>query len=158
MSLFDCFNNASGVLPTETPYRVHWQKKHATASCFAKALRPHLRSSIPRRITMSRPDLRLVAQWLEPDLVNTLDKRRRMKGEWHRQRKLATIETLWLMVAVSLDAYRSSLFEILRLATGQLDIKWSVSVSAFCKARARFSPRVAVLAPWCSGVTIAKFV
>ena len=107
---------------------------------------------------MSRPDLTMVAQWLEPDLVTALEKRRRRKGEWHRQRKLATLQTLWLMFAVSLDTYRSSLFEILRLATGQLDIKWSVSVSAFCKARARFSPGVSVLAPWRPGVTTAKRV
>ena len=107
---------------------------------------------------MSRPDLSMVAQWLEPDLVTALEQRRRLKGEWHRQRKLATLEMLWLMVAVSLDAYRSSLFEILRLATGQLDIKWSISVSAFCKARARFSPGVYFLAPWGTGVTTASCV
>ena len=44
------------------------------------------------------------------------------------------------MLAVSLDTHRSSLYEILRLATGHLDIQWSISVAAFCKARARFSP------------------
>ena len=101
---------------------------------------------------MSRPDLSMVAQWLDPKLVTSLEERRRLKGEWHRQRKLATLEMLWLMMAVSLDTYRSSLFEILRLATGQLDIKWSVSVSAFCKARSRFSPGVSFLASWGTGV------
>ena len=89
---------------------------------------------------MLKPDLQLLAQWLDPDLVSVLEDRRRLKKEWHRRRKLATLETLWLMLAVSLDTHRSSLYEILRLATGQLGIQWSISVAAFCKARARFSP------------------
>jgi len=89
---------------------------------------------------MSRPDLQLLARWLDPNLVEALDKRRRLKKEWHRRRKLTTLETLWLMLAVSLDTQRSSLHEILRLTTGQLGIPWSVSVAAFCKARAHFSP------------------
>jgi len=89
---------------------------------------------------MKQPDLRMLSQWLDPALVMELENRRRCKNEWRRRRKLATLQTLWLMLAVSLDAQRKSLFEILRLATGLLDIKWSVSVASFCKARARFSP------------------
>lgn len=89
---------------------------------------------------MKQPDLRMLAKWLDPTLVMELEKRRRLKNEWQRNRKLATLQTLWLMLAVSLDTQRRSLFEILRLATGTLDIKWSVSVASFCKARARFSP------------------
>ena len=89
---------------------------------------------------MKQPDLCMLAQWLDPALVMELEKRRRLKNEWQRNRKLATLQTLWLMLAVSLDTQRKSLFEILRLATGILDIKWSVSVASFCKARARFSP------------------
>lgn len=89
---------------------------------------------------MKQPDLRMLAQWIDPALVMELEKRRRLKNEWQRNRKLATLQTLWLMLAVSLDTQRRSLFEILRLATGLLDIKWSVSVASFCKARARFSP------------------
>ncbi len=94
---------------------------------------------------MLKPDLRLLAQWLDPALVSMLEDRRRLKKEWQRRRKLATLETLWLMLAVSLDTHRASLYEILRLATGQLDIPWSISVAAFCKARARFSPGRPVL-------------
>jgi hypothetical protein len=102
---------------------------------------------------MKKPDLHMLTQWLEPALVAALETRRRMKNEWHRHRKLSTLETLWLMLAVSLDTQRSGLFEILRLATGQLDIQWSVSVAAFCKARARFSPPISVLALWQTGFT-----
>jgi hypothetical protein len=105
---------------------------------------------------MNKPDLRLLAQWLEPTLVAALETRRRMKNEWHRHRKLSTLETLWLMLAVSLDTQPSSLFEILRLATGQLDIHWSISVAAFCKARARFSPPGSVLALWQTGFTASN--
>ncbi len=89
---------------------------------------------------MTRPDLNLLAQWLDPEIVEELDRKRRLTKECRRNRKLGTLETLWLMLAVSLDTARSSLHEILRLAAGELDIKWSVSVPAFCKARARFSP------------------
>jgi hypothetical protein len=89
---------------------------------------------------MIKPDLRLIAKWLDPAVVEALDKRRHLKKEWRRNRKLGTLETLWLMLAVSLDTARSSLHEILRLATGDLNMRWSVSVPAFCKARSRFSP------------------
>jgi len=97
---------------------------------------------------MLKPDLRLLVQWLDPVLVSALEHRRRLKKEWQRRRKLATLETLWLMLAVSLDTHRASLYEILRLATGQLPIQWSISVAAFCKARARFSPGRSVLVAW----------
>jgi hypothetical protein len=101
---------------------------------------------------MPKPDLRLLAHWIDPTLISTLEVRRRLKKEWYRRRKLATLETLWLMLAVSLDTHRSSLFEILRLATGQLGIQWSISVAAFCKARARFSPRSPFLVVWRTGL------
>lgn len=105
---------------------------------------------------MTKPDLRTFAQWLDPDLVTELESRRRLKNEWHRRRKLATLETLWLMLAISLDTHRSSLFEILRLATGQLGIQWSVSVPAFCKARKRFSPGGSSLVVWQTGIAAAN--
>ena len=89
---------------------------------------------------MVKPDLNLLAKWLDTDVVEALDGKRRLKKEWCRNRKLGTLGTFWLMLAVSLDTARSSLHEILRLATGDLNIRWSVSVPAFCKARSRFSP------------------
>jgi hypothetical protein len=105
---------------------------------------------------MPRPDLQLLARWLDPTLVATLENRRRLKKEWYRRRKLTTLETLWLMLAVSLDTQRSSLYEILRLTTGQLGIPWSISVAAFCKARAHFSPGGFVLAIWRAGIAFTK--
>jgi len=105
---------------------------------------------------MKLPDLQMLAHWLEPALVSTLDARRRKKKEWQRRRKLATLQTLWLMLAVSLDTQRSSLHEILRLATGQLGIQFSVSVAAFCKARARFSPQLPIVVVWRIGIAIAN--
>lgn len=105
---------------------------------------------------MPRPDLQLLTRWLEPTLVNELENRRRLKREWHRRRKLTTLETLWLMLAVSLDTQRSSLYEILRLTTGQLAIPWSVSVAAFCKARAHFSPGGLILVIRRAGLTATK--
>ena len=105
---------------------------------------------------MPHPDLQLLSLWLDPALVTALENRRRLKKEWHRRRKLATLETLWLMLAVSLDTHRASLYEILRFATGQLGIQWSISVPAFCKARARFSPGGSILVVWRPGIATAK--
>jgi hypothetical protein len=105
---------------------------------------------------MTQPDLQLLAQWLDPTLVAAVEDRRRFNKEWHRRRKLATLQTLWLMLAVSLDTHRSNLYEILRLATGQLDIPWSISVAAFCKARARFSPGLPLLVVRRTAITAAK--
>ena len=106
---------------------------------------------------MIKPDLNLLAQWLNPEIVAELDKKRRLTKECRRNRKLGTLATLWLMLAVSLDTSLSSLHEILRMATGELDIKWSVSVPAFCKARARFSPGGSFMAPWQTGFTAATW-
>ena len=104
---------------------------------------------------MTKPDLRMLTQWLDPIIVTMLEDRRRLNHEWHRHRKLATLETLWLMLAVSLDTQRASLYEILRLATAELGVQWSVSVAAFCKARARFSPRRSILVAWHAGIEAA---
>ena len=103
---------------------------------------------------MKKPDLQMLAQWLDPAIVAALETRRRMKKEWHRRRKLATLQTVWLMLAVSLDTQRSSLHDILRLATGQLSIQFSVSVASFCNARSRFSPQRPILVVWRFGVAI----
>ena len=107
---------------------------------------------------MIKPDLHLLAKWLDPVIVEALDKRRNFKKEWRRNRKLGTLETLWLMLAVSLDTARSSLHEILRLATGELKIGWSVSVPGFCKARSRFSPGRTFLVAWTTGIATPKIL
>jgi len=104
---------------------------------------------------MTKPDLRMLTQWLDPILVTMLENRRRLNHEWHRHRKLATLETLWLMLAVSLDTQRASLYEILRLATEGLGVQWSVSVAGFCKARARFSPQRPLMVVWNAGINTA---
>ena len=104
---------------------------------------------------MKKPDLQMLAQWLDLALVEALETRRQLKKEWQRRRKLATLQTLWLMLAVSLDTQRSSLHDILRLATGQLGIQFSVSLAAFCKARARFSPQLPIMVVWRIGIAIA---
>jgi hypothetical protein len=104
---------------------------------------------------MPRPDLQQLAHWVDATLVALLEQRRRQHKEWLRHRKLGTLEALWLMLAVSLDTKRSSLYEILRLATAQLAIPWSISVAAFCKARNHFSPRRPELVVWGVGVEAA---
>jgi hypothetical protein len=95
---------------------------------------------------MPKLELQNIAQWIDVALISSLEQRRQKNKEWRRRRKLGTLQTLWLMLAVSLDAQRSSLHEILALAVAQLDIQWSVSVAGFCKARSHFSPRRLVLA------------
>lgn len=88
---------------------------------------------------MKRPDLQMLAQWLDLAIIVALEERRRLNNEFKRRRKLDTLYILWLMLAVSLNTQQNCLYEILRLATGQLAIKWTVFVAAFCKARAHFS-------------------
>ena len=105
---------------------------------------------------MKKPDLQMLAQWLDPAIVAALETRRRIKKEFHRRRKLATLQTVWLMLAVSLDTQRSSLHEILRLATGQLGIQFSVSVASFCNARARFSPQLLIMVVWRFSIALAN--
>ena len=90
---------------------------------------------------MRTPDLCSLVEWLGSDLLAALDSRRKERQEYHRHRKLATTETLWLMLAVSLDTVRHSLYEILQLAVADIDLSWSVSVPAYSQARDRFSPR-----------------
>ncbi len=87
---------------------------------------------------MSKPTLAGLAQWMDADLAGRLDDRRRNNGEIRRDRKLGTIEMLWLMLAVSLNTGSNSLHEILRLTTAAMGLDWSVSVAAFCKARIFF--------------------
>jgi hypothetical protein len=104
---------------------------------------------------MPRPDLQQLARWFDPTLIALLKERRLQKKECCRHRKLGTLETLWLMLAVSLNAQCSSLHEILLLATGQLAIRWSISVAAFCKARAHFPPQHTDLAVWPARIAAA---
>jgi hypothetical protein len=88
--------------------------------------------------------MEVLIQWLVCARVLDLQARRRERGECRRERKLGTLRTLWLMLAVSLHAGQDSLHEILRLVTAPLG--WSVSAPAFCQARKRFSPRQSALA------------
>lgn len=87
---------------------------------------------------MNRPNLSGLTGWIDQELVERVDARRRKKGEISRNRKLGTTEMLWLMMAVALNTGRSSLHEILRLTTAELDMQWTVSVAGFCKARLFF--------------------
>jgi len=96
---------------------------------------------------MKKPDLQMLAQWLDPAIVAALETRRLLKKEFYRHRKLATLQTLWLMLAVSLDTQQSSLQDILRLATGQLGIQFSVSVAAF---------QCPIMAVWRFGIALAN--
>jgi len=93
---------------------------------------------------MTAPDMEWLIQWLMCARVLELQDRRRERGECRRERKLGTMRTLWLMIAVSLYAGQDSLHEILRLVTAPLG--WSVSAPAFCQARKRFSPGQSALA------------
>lgn len=104
---------------------------------------------------MPKPNLEMIADWLDSTFITLLDERRRQAKEWRRHRKLGTLETLWLMLAVSLDTHRLNLYEILRLTTGKLHIRWTISVAAFCKARSHFSPGLPDLAVRHAGEAIA---
>lgn len=83
-----------------------------------------------------------LAPWLEADLVASIASTRRARGEVQRERRLGTVQMLWLMLAVALRNDQGGLAPILGRALADLpEVGWTVSVSAFCQARARFSPR-----------------
>ena len=89
---------------------------------------------------MNTPDLTSLRHWIGNDILEHIDRLRRKHGDIKRQRKLGTIEMIWLMIAVAVHSAEHSLTDIIETATKELKIPWSVSVSGFCKARARFSP------------------
>ena len=90
---------------------------------------------------MTRPELEGIVRWISPELVESVEGRRRQRGEVSRNRKLDTRVMLWLMLVVSLNTAQNSLHAILRTVAASLDMDWEVSTAAFCKARARFFPQ-----------------
>ena len=91
---------------------------------------------------MIKLDLSYLIKWIGDELIDKLCEKRKELGEIKRERKLGTIEILLLCLGVSIHSERPGLHDILRTVTGDLGIKWTVSVPAFCKARFRFSPGV----------------
>jgi len=89
-----------------------------------------------------------LVEWMDGDLLAWVERKRRCEGEIKRNRKLGTTEVLWLMLAVALHTGSNGLHEILRLATADLAIPWTVSAAAFCKARKRFSPPASAVPSW----------
>ncbi len=81
------------------------------------------------------------------ELLARLDDGRWRRGEIKRERKLGTAATLWLMLEVALETGRRGLHEILRLGTSPPGPCPRVSMAAFSKARARFSPLEPALPP-----------
>lgn len=94
---------------------------------------------------MKRPQLPGLEEWIDMKLVEQVDQRRRHDGEIRRNRKLGTTQMIWLFIAVALNTRANSLHEILRLAAADLKSGWSVTPSAFCRARGRFSPAAAAI-------------
>jgi len=82
---------------------------------------------------MSKLNLDNIHKWIGEEVINEIDKSRRKKGEIIRQRKLGTVETIWLFLNVALYSATMSLHEIIKLAITDLnlDYKWTVSVPAF---------------------------
>lgn len=87
-------------------------------------------------------------EWMDAEVLARIAMSRQIGGEVKRERKVGTVELLWLMLAVTLDTGRASLHEILRLATADLPGGWTVSVAGFCKARKRFSPPASADSSW----------
>lgn len=84
---------------------------------------------------MNSPNIEALMVWVDGELIEKTDRKRKAKGEILRDRKLGTREMLWLMLSVALNTANQSLHEILRLTISQTEASWDVSVPAFCKAR-----------------------
>ena len=91
---------------------------------------------------MNKPDLSSLIQWIGTELIETIDKERRNRKEIIRDRKLGTIQVLWLFLAVAINSGKRNLDEIVQQAVNDLGVQWTLTVAAFCKARARFSPPI----------------
>jgi hypothetical protein len=94
------------------------------------------------------------AQWVGKENLEMVDAERRRRGEYKRKRDLTTESTLLLMIMVASFSNAGGLEEIIRMAASAIDTGWSVTVTAFCDARARFSPRLPphALRAACGGV------
>ena len=95
---------------------------------------------------MNKLKLDNIQKWIGAELVNKINKTRIKSGEVVRQRKLGTTEILWLFLNVALYSATINLHEIIKLAIADLNLnqQWTVSVSAFCQARMRFSPQASI--------------
>ena len=104
---------------------------------------------------MTKLDLENVQSWIGNDLISKIKTARIQDGEVKRQRKLGTTEILWMFLQVALYSATMNLHEIIKLAIAEITSghKWSVSVSAFCKARIAFSPTAFV---WNLGASCPK--
>lgn len=79
-------------------------------------------------------------RWLGERLVERVDDFRRRAGHVQRDRCLGTVQMLGLFVGLSLHSRMRSLHELLRTVAEELELGIDVTVPAFCRARARFSP------------------
>ncbi len=84
-------------------------------------------------------------EWLGTRLTDRVDDYRRKNGDLQRERKLGTIELVFLFIGLSLHCRVKSLHELLRTIGEELDI--DVTVQAFSKARKRFSPQAFAVYP-----------
>lgn len=84
-------------------------------------------------------------EWLGTRLINRVDDYRRKNGDLQRERKLGTIDLVFLFIGLSLHCRVKSLHELLRTIGEELDI--DVTVQAFSKARKRFSPQAFAVYP-----------
>jgi hypothetical protein len=85
-------------------------------------------------------DLTYLRKWIGGETIDELCERRKRAGEIRRERTLGTLETLLLCLGVALHSESDSLHDIIRRVTTELGIRWTVSVSGFCRSRIRFSP------------------
>ena len=81
-------------------------------------------------------------QWVGKENMEKVDAARRCRGEYKRKRDLTTESTFLLMMMVAAFSNAGGLEEIIRMAVSAIDTGWSVTVTAFCEGRARFSPRL----------------
>lgn len=90
---------------------------------------------------MKAPDMNNLAKWIGQDTIEEITEGRKKSGEVKREGKFSTIRVFWLSLFVA-HSGKSSLYDIVQTALSQQRTVRTLSVSGFCKARARFSPKV----------------
>ena len=82
-------------------------------------------------------------QWIGARLIDRVDDYRRRNGDIQRNRKLGTVDLIFLFIGLSLNCRMRSLHELLRTMSEELEL--DITVQAFSKARKRFSPQASAV-------------
>lgn len=90
---------------------------------------------------MSAPALDMLEKLLGHEAIEKIKSSRQEGGKSRRKRKMGVVGLLGLCLAVAADTGPGGLGGIIREYIADLGVAWTLTASAFTKARGLFSPR-----------------